>query len=104
MLDVPAGLPAAARPGGESAEGVPAPGMRGAVGKVRERLYNVLTESVPLPTATPTGTATATRWRATATASTPSRATATPPPAEASSRPGGLAPGGRRALNEQPNT
>jgi ubiquinol-cytochrome c reductase cytochrome b subunit len=30
-------------------EGVPAPGMRGAIGKVRARLYNVATESVPLP-------------------------------------------------------
>jgi ubiquinol-cytochrome c reductase cytochrome b subunit len=28
---------------------VPPPGMRGALGKVRERLYNVVTESVPLP-------------------------------------------------------
>jgi ubiquinol-cytochrome c reductase cytochrome b subunit len=28
---------------------VPAPGMRGALGKVRERLYTVVTESVPLP-------------------------------------------------------
>jgi ubiquinol-cytochrome c reductase cytochrome b subunit len=28
---------------------VPAPGMRGALGKVRSRLYNVVTESVPLP-------------------------------------------------------
>jgi len=28
---------------------VPAPGMRGAIGKVRERLYRVVTESVPLP-------------------------------------------------------
>jgi len=28
---------------------VPAPGMRGAVGKVRSRLYNVVTESIPLP-------------------------------------------------------
>jgi ubiquinol-cytochrome c reductase cytochrome b subunit len=34
--------------GQESAEGVPAPGMRGAAGRVRERMYNVLTESVPL--------------------------------------------------------
>jgi ubiquinol-cytochrome c reductase cytochrome b subunit len=33
--------------GGE--EEVPAPGMRGALGKVRGRLYNVVTESVPLP-------------------------------------------------------
>ncbi|HEY3977384.1 MAG TPA: ubiquinol-cytochrome c reductase cytochrome b subunit [Streptosporangiaceae bacterium] len=30
---------------------VPAPGMRGAVGKVRSRLYNIVTESVPLPAA-----------------------------------------------------
>jgi ubiquinol-cytochrome c reductase cytochrome b subunit len=30
-------------------QGVPAPGMRGAIGKVRERLYDVVTESVPLP-------------------------------------------------------
>jgi ubiquinol-cytochrome c reductase cytochrome b subunit len=29
---------------------VPAPGMRGAIGKVRSRLYNVATENVPLPT------------------------------------------------------
>jgi hypothetical protein len=28
---------------------VPAPGMRGAVGKIRTRLYNLATESVPLP-------------------------------------------------------
>ncbi|HEY2508528.1 MAG TPA: cytochrome bc complex cytochrome b subunit [Streptosporangiaceae bacterium] len=34
-------------PAGETSE-VPAPGMRGALGKVRERLYNVVTESVPL--------------------------------------------------------
>jgi hypothetical protein len=34
--------------GGESAEGVPAPGMRGAVGRARERAYKVLVESVPL--------------------------------------------------------
>jgi ubiquinol-cytochrome c reductase cytochrome b subunit len=33
---------------GEDAD-VPAPGMRGALGKVRSRLYNVVTESVPLP-------------------------------------------------------
>jgi ubiquinol-cytochrome c reductase cytochrome b subunit len=42
-----------ALPGGTAAESedadVPAPGMRGAIGKVRERLYNVVTESVPLP-------------------------------------------------------
>jgi len=37
-------LPAA----GESAEGVPAPGMRGAAGRLRERAYKVVTESVPL--------------------------------------------------------
>jgi ubiquinol-cytochrome c reductase cytochrome b subunit len=41
--DYPA-LPA----GEESAEGVPAPGMRGAIGRVRERMYKVVTESVPL--------------------------------------------------------
>jgi ubiquinol-cytochrome c reductase cytochrome b subunit len=40
------GLPAGADADGE---GVPAPGMRGAVGKIRERLYSVITESVPLP-------------------------------------------------------
>ena len=34
------------RPPAES--DVPAPGMRGAVGRVRERLYNVVTESVPM--------------------------------------------------------
>jgi ubiquinol-cytochrome c reductase cytochrome b subunit len=28
---------------------VPPPGMRGRLGKVRERLYNVVTESVPMP-------------------------------------------------------
>ncbi len=28
---------------------VPPPGMRGTIGKVRERLYNTVTESVPLP-------------------------------------------------------
>lgn len=34
----------------EAGEGeVSAPGMRGAVGKMRERLYNVVTESIPLP-------------------------------------------------------
>jgi ubiquinol-cytochrome c reductase cytochrome b subunit len=33
-----------------SAQGIPAPSMRGAVGKVRERLYSVVTESIPLPT------------------------------------------------------
>jgi ubiquinol-cytochrome c reductase cytochrome b subunit len=35
--------------GGGSDEDVPAPGMRGAIGKVRARLYNAVTESVPLP-------------------------------------------------------
>ncbi len=36
-------------PPGESAEsGVPAPGMRGALGKVRSRLYKVITESAPM--------------------------------------------------------
>jgi ubiquinol-cytochrome c reductase cytochrome b subunit len=40
-----------ALPGGAGQEAdVPAPGMRGAIGKVRERLYRVVTESVPLPT------------------------------------------------------
>jgi ubiquinol-cytochrome c reductase cytochrome b subunit len=34
----------------EAAEGeVPAPGMRGALGKVRQRLYLTVTESIPLP-------------------------------------------------------
>jgi ubiquinol-cytochrome c reductase cytochrome b subunit len=33
-----------------SPQGIPAPSMRGAVGKVRERLYSVVTESIPLPT------------------------------------------------------
>jgi quinol---cytochrome-c reductase cytochrome b subunit len=38
-----------ALPPGETAETeVPAPGMRGAMGKVRERLYRVVTESVPM--------------------------------------------------------
>ena len=53
MLRVPAGLPAAARRAVRRGPSVPAPGMRGAVGKVRERLYNVVTESVPLPTSRP---------------------------------------------------
>ncbi len=35
-------------PGTESGE-VPAPGVRGSIGKLRLRLYNVVTESVPLP-------------------------------------------------------
>jgi ubiquinol-cytochrome c reductase cytochrome b subunit len=34
---------------------VPPPGMRGTLGKVRERLYNAVTESVPLPSATHNG-------------------------------------------------
>jgi ubiquinol-cytochrome c reductase cytochrome b subunit len=38
-----------ALPTADDEEDVPAPGMRGAIGKVRERLYNVVTESVPLP-------------------------------------------------------
>jgi hypothetical protein len=34
----------------EAAEAeVPPPGMRGALGKVRERLYQAVTESIPLP-------------------------------------------------------
>jgi ubiquinol-cytochrome c reductase cytochrome b subunit len=37
-------------PAGESAESeVPPPGMRGGLGRVRERLYKVVTESVPMP-------------------------------------------------------
>ena len=43
--DIPA-LPSASP---DADNGVPAPGMRGAVGKVRERLHQVITESVPLP-------------------------------------------------------
>jgi ubiquinol-cytochrome c reductase cytochrome b subunit len=40
-----------ALPPGETAEAeVPAPGMRGGLGRVRERLYKVVTESVPLGT------------------------------------------------------
>jgi ubiquinol-cytochrome c reductase cytochrome b subunit len=42
---VPPPLPAL--PPGEAE--VPPPGMRGRLGKVRERLYNVVTESVPMP-------------------------------------------------------
>ena len=39
-----------ALPPGETAESdVPPPGMRGAMGRVRERLYKVVTESAPLP-------------------------------------------------------
>jgi ubiquinol-cytochrome c reductase cytochrome b subunit len=39
-------------PAGETAEtAVPAAGMRGGLGRVRERLYNVVTESAPLPEA-----------------------------------------------------
>jgi ubiquinol-cytochrome c reductase cytochrome b subunit len=38
-------------PAGETAEaGVPPRGMRGGVGRLRERLYNVVTESAPMPT------------------------------------------------------
>jgi ubiquinol-cytochrome c reductase cytochrome b subunit len=39
-----------ALPPGETGEEVPPPGMRGALGKVRARLYRVVTESLPLPT------------------------------------------------------
>ncbi len=43
-------VPHAPLPPGESAETeVPARGMRGGLGKVRERLYNVVTESAPMP-------------------------------------------------------
>jgi ubiquinol-cytochrome c reductase cytochrome b subunit len=35
-------------PGGEDKSGVPAPGMRGAVGRMREGLHSLLAESVPL--------------------------------------------------------
>jgi ubiquinol-cytochrome c reductase cytochrome b subunit len=39
-----------ALPSGETAETeVPAPGMRGGLGRVRERMYKVVTESVPMP-------------------------------------------------------
>ncbi len=41
--------------GGESADGVPAAGMRGAAGRLRERAYKVVTESVPLEEARPNG-------------------------------------------------
>jgi ubiquinol-cytochrome c reductase cytochrome b subunit len=42
--------PHPALPPGETAETeVPAPGMRGGVGRVRERLYRVVTESAPMP-------------------------------------------------------
>jgi hypothetical protein len=43
-------LPSAAQPddGGDDGENVPAPGMRGAIGKVRGRLNNLLNESVPM--------------------------------------------------------
>jgi ubiquinol-cytochrome c reductase cytochrome b subunit len=38
-----------ALPSADEADGdVPAPGMRGAIGRVRERLYKVVTESVPM--------------------------------------------------------
>jgi ubiquinol-cytochrome c reductase cytochrome b subunit len=41
-----------ALPSGETAEAeVPAPGMRGGLGRVRERLYRVITESAPMPSA-----------------------------------------------------
>jgi ubiquinol-cytochrome c reductase cytochrome b subunit len=42
--------PHPALPPGETAETeVPAPGMRGGLGRVRERLYRVVTESAPMP-------------------------------------------------------
>jgi len=41
--------PALSPAGDAEHDDVPSPGMRGAIGKVRERLYNVVTESVPLP-------------------------------------------------------
>jgi ubiquinol-cytochrome c reductase cytochrome b subunit len=42
--------PHPALPPGEAAETeVPAPGMRGGIGRVRERLYRVVTESAPMP-------------------------------------------------------
>jgi len=42
--------PHPALPPGETAETeVPAPGMRGSIGRVRERLYRVVTESAPMP-------------------------------------------------------
>ena len=45
-----------ALPPGETAETqVPAPGMRGGIGRVRERLYKVITESAPMPEAHPNG-------------------------------------------------
>ena len=41
-----------ALPSGEPTDAdVPPPGMRGTIGKVRERLYKTVTESVPLPSA-----------------------------------------------------
>ena len=36
-------------PDQDGASDVPAPGMRGALGKVRTRLYDIATESIPLP-------------------------------------------------------
>jgi ubiquinol-cytochrome c reductase cytochrome b subunit len=48
-----------ALPPGETAETadteVPAPGMRGSIGRVRERLYKVITESAPMPESHPNG-------------------------------------------------
>jgi hypothetical protein len=42
--------PHPALPPGETDETeVPAPGMRGGLGRVRERLYRVVTESAPMP-------------------------------------------------------
>jgi ubiquinol-cytochrome c reductase cytochrome b subunit len=48
-----------ALPPGETAKTadteVPAPGMRGSIGRVRERLYKVITESAPMPESHPNG-------------------------------------------------
>ena len=63
-------------PAVETAEtDVPAPGMRGALGKVRERLYNVVTESARCRTCTRTVTAMVTGTAMAMAA--PSRETAT---------------------------
>ena len=71
-------------PPGETAEtDVPAPGMRGGLGRVRERLYKVVTESTPIPSSHGTATGTA---MATATRSRPETATSTPRSARAPDR------------------
>jgi len=44
-----------ALPSGGDGDAVPAPGMRGAVGRVRERLHHTIAESVPLPDVTADG-------------------------------------------------